>query len=135
MREGLENRMMDMAYRAPSYESFVDSCTSRRYPRGRILRCCTHLLLNLSQDESLNFQANGPAYIRVLGANAAGRRLLSGMRDTAVLPVISRSSAPQNPYSRSMMRLEHRATELWETLTDNPRPRAEANCAPLMPPG
>jgi hypothetical protein len=123
-----------MASRAESYESFVDSCTSRRYPRGRILRLCVHILLNLSQEESLEFQSRGPAYIRVLGANSVGRKLLAEMRRTAALPVISKSSAPLSPYSRSMTSLEHRASELWETLTDNPRLRAEANYVPPMLP-
>ncbi|MDR3354032.1 MAG: nucleotidyltransferase family protein, partial [Synergistaceae bacterium] len=82
MSEGLENRVADMASRAESYESFVDSCTSRRYPRGRILRLCVHILLNLSQEESMDFQSRGPAYIRVLGANRVGRNLLAEMRQT-----------------------------------------------------
>ena len=132
MSEGLENRVADMALRSESYESFVDSCTSRRYPRGRILRLCAHILLNLSQEESENFQSGGPAYIRVLGANRAGRNLLAEMRHTAALPVISRPSAPWSWYSRSMMSLEHRASELWETLTDSPRLRAEAKYVPPM---
>jgi predicted nucleotidyltransferase len=134
MSEGLENRVMDMAFKAESYESFVDSCTSRRYPRGRVLRLCAHILLNLSQEESKLFQTGGPAYIRVLGANAAGRKLLAEMRDSTALPVISKSSAPWSEYSRSMMSFEHRASELWETLTDNPRLRSEANYVPVMLP-
>jgi predicted nucleotidyltransferase len=134
MSEGLENRVADMALRAESYESFVDSCTSRRYPRGRILRLCAHILLNLSQEESENFQSGGPAYIRVLGANRAGRNLLAEMRHTAALPVVSRASAPWSLYSRSMMSLEHRASELWETLTGSPRLRAEAKYVPVMLP-
>jgi predicted nucleotidyltransferase len=134
MSEGLENRVMDMAFRAESYESFVDSCTSRRYPRGRVMRLCAHILLNLSQEESKLFQANGPAYIRVLGANATGRKLLAEMRDSTALPVISKSSAPWSRYSQSMMNLEHRASELWETLTDSPRLRSETNYVPVMLP-
>jgi predicted nucleotidyltransferase len=132
MREGFENRMIDMAYRSGDYESFVDACVSRRYPRSRVTRCCAHLLLNLRQDENAEFQGRGPAYIRVLGANERGRKLLGIMRRTSALPVITRASAPWSEYSAAMMRFEHRAAELWETLTDAPVPRAEARRVPVM---
>jgi predicted nucleotidyltransferase len=130
--EGIENRLMDMAYRSGSYDSFADSCTSRRYPLGRIRRICAHLLLNMRQEESMEFQKKGPAYIRTLGANERGRELLGRMRSSASLPLIARPSAPWSDYSRSMMQFEHRSTELWETLTQNPRARAESRNVPIM---
>ncbi len=134
MREGLENRMRRLAYEAASFGEFVDACTSRRYPRGRIQRHCMHLLIGLTHEMSRRFQENGPAYIRVLGANETGRALLAVMRETATLPVISKASVPQDlgGYARSMMQLEHRATEIWETLTENPRTKAEARYVPAL---
>lgn len=132
MREGLENRMIDAAYRSASMEDFLEYCTSKRYPKGRIRRYCAHWLLNLTHGRSREFQNAGPAYIRVLGANKTGREVLRTMRHTAALPVISRSSAPWSVYAAAMMRYEHRATELWENLTASPRPRAEANFVPIM---
>lgn len=132
MREGLENRMLKFAYRASSMGEFVDACTSRRYTKGRIQRYCAHLLIGLSHCDSRIFQENGPAYIRVLGANETGRAMLSRMRKSASLPVVSRASAPFSPYARAMMQFEHRASELWELLTDNPRPQREARLVPVM---
>jgi predicted nucleotidyltransferase len=130
--EGIENRLMDMAYRSESYDSFAGSCVSRRYPLGRIRRICAHLLLNMRQEESLEFQKKGPAYIRTLGANERGRELLCKMRRSTSLPLIARPSAPWSAYARSMMQFEHRSTELWETLTQNPRARAESRYVPIM---
>jgi predicted nucleotidyltransferase len=137
MGEGLENRMAAAAWRSESFDSFVDACVTRRYTKGRIQRHCAHLLIGLGHDESRAFQRSGPAYIRVLGANGTGRRLLSLMRDAASLPVISKASAPKGSRGVSdiaarMMEIEHRATELWETLTDRPEIRSEARRVPLM---
>lgn len=134
MREGLENRMLRLAYEARSFGEFIDGCTSRRYPRGRVQRHCAHLLIGLTHEMSRNFQRNGPAYIRVLGANETGRRLLAAMRETAALPVISKASVPKElgACARAMMQLEHRATEIWETLTENPATKAEARYVPRL---
>ena len=132
MREGLENRMAELAWRCDSFEEFVDACTSRRYTKGRIQRYCAHLLLRLNHETSRDFQENGPAYIRVLGANERGRELLGAMRKTATLPVVSGASAPFSPYANRMMQFEHVATELWELLTKKPRPRNEARFVPAM---
>lgn len=137
MGEGLENRMTAAAWRSESFESFVDACVTRRYTKGRIQRHCMHLLIGLGHDESRAFQRGGPAYIRVLGAGETGRRLLALMRDRASLPVISKASVPKGSqgapdYASRMMEIEHRATELWETLTDCPNTRSEARRVPVM---
>jgi predicted nucleotidyltransferase len=140
MGEGLENRMLDAAWRSGSFESFVAACVSRRYTAGRIQRHAMHLLINLGHDESRLFQRSGPAYIRVLGANETGRKLLSIMRETASLPVISRASVPKrvpdsfNRFSEAsrMMEIECRATEIWEMLTDSPEIRSEARRVPVI---
>lgn len=126
MREGLENRMHSLVWESESFDAFLSACTSRRYPAGRLSRHCVHLLIGLLHEASRDFQKNGPPYIRVLGANEIGRRLLRTMRDSAKLPLISKSSAPWSSYARRMMAFEHRATEIWEMLTDSPRPKRES---------
>jgi predicted nucleotidyltransferase len=138
--EGLENRMLDAAWRSESFESFVSVCVSRRYTAGRIQRHAMHLLICLGHEESRRFQRSGPAYIRVLGANETGRKLLSLMRETATLPVISKASIPKRgldsfidfPRAARMMEIEHGATEIWEMLTDNPKIRSEARRVPVI---
>lgn len=132
MREGLENRMFNYAFHCASFDEFIDACCSRRYPKGRIRRYCMHLLIGLDHEASRAFQQNGPAYIRVLGANVKGRALLSRMRRSARLPLISRASPPDEGYAREMIRFEHLATELWELLTNSPRSYREAGVIPVM---
>jgi predicted nucleotidyltransferase len=132
MREGFENRMRECAYRADSFDSFADLCTSRRYPKGRVQRYAMHLMLNLRHETCRNFQKNGPAYIRMLGANEKGRKLLGRMRDTATLPLLSRAGGDISLYANEIMQFEHRATEIWETLTDSPRIAAESRLKPVL---
>jgi predicted nucleotidyltransferase len=131
MREGLENRMASLAYAADSYDSFVDMCTSRRYPRGRIQRYCAHALLNLRRARSEKFQKNGPAYIRILGMDETGRSILRMMRGSATLPVLSKAGGRMNEYAWEIMRFEKAASEIWETLTESPRKNSESGAFPI----
>jgi predicted nucleotidyltransferase len=126
MREGFENKIKATAYASGSLDAFLDMCTSRRYPRGRVQRHCAHLLLNMRDAAGKRFQENGPAYIRVLGTNEKGREILRAMRDTATLPVLSKPGGRISPYAWETMRFERAATEIWETLTDSPRQGAES---------
>jgi len=132
MREGLENRMRRCAYEAGSLESFVGMCASKRYTRGRIQRYCAHLLLGLRHEQNRLYPKSGPQYIRVLGANSMGREILSKMRDTAMLPAISRAGGNLSGTAREIMSFEHAATEIWETLTGSPRTHAEARAVPVL---
>ncbi|MDR3076026.1 MAG: nucleotidyltransferase family protein [Synergistaceae bacterium] len=134
MREGLENRMRRAAYEAASMDEFVDICTSRRYPTGRIQRYCAHLLLNLRQEQSKKFQENGPAYIRVLAANETGREILRAMRKTATLPVLSKPGGKMSRYAWEIMSFERAASEIWETLTESPRQNAESRIFQTLSP-
>ena len=134
MREGLENRLLQMATEAASFEDFIDRCISRRYPRGRIQRHCIHFLLGLDHWSNRAFQRLGPPYIRVLGANGTGREVLRKMRDTATLPVISRTIAPGTPYAQKLMQLEHRGGQMRELMIASNRPHIEKNFIPVMLP-
>jgi predicted nucleotidyltransferase len=132
MSEGFENRMRAVAYDAVSMDDFVGRCSERRYPRGRVRRYCAHILLNLRKEASLRFQRYGPAYLKVLGANATGRRILKSIGGRSPLPVLSRAGGRVVPYAREILRSERASTEIWEMLTDNPRNDAERRAIPLM---
>jgi predicted nucleotidyltransferase len=134
MSEGFENRMRAAAYGAVSMDDFVERCSGKRYPRSRVRRYCAHILLNLRRDASLRFQTHGPAYLKVLGANAVGRRLLKSIKDKSTLPVLSRAGGSVGPYAREILRFERNATEIWEMLTGNPRNDAERRAIPFMCP-
>ncbi len=130
--EGIENLFKKMAPNATSWEELVNSCISRRYPRGRVQRNLIHILLGIDHWDNRSFQKLGPAYIRILGANKRGKAMIRKMRETATLPVITRASAPYSPYARKMMDIEHRAGAIWELLIESPVSEHEKKRIPLM---
>ena len=120
--EGIEFLMKSSALAAKSYEDWVASCVSKRYPRGRIQRQAVHFMTGLSHWDNRAFQRVGPPYIRVLGMNDIGRELLRNMKKCAILPVITRCGAAAgiSEYAKKMMDYELVGSEMWESFVSNP---------------
>lgn len=114
--EGIEHRMRKEALSSKTFEEWSTRCTSKRYPRGRVQRHAAHLLIGLGHWDNRAFQRVGPAYIRVLGTDAKGRKLLREMREKSLLPVITRCGAATGAYAKQMMAYDLLAAELWEQL-------------------
>lgn len=90
--EGLENLLLS-TINAPSFQEAIAQCTNKRYPASRIRRLYLQLLM--SKPRTYLKQA-APAYLRVLAFNSTGRELLSTMKHTATLPIITKLG--RNPY-------------------------------------
>jgi len=121
IREGIEYRLRETALQATSFDEWASSCTSKRYPLGRIQRYGVHLLIGLEHWENRAFQRLGPAYIRVLGMNRTGRKLLRLMRTESKLPVITRYGAASaiSGYAAKMMNYEALGAQMWEQMIPN----------------
>lgn len=134
MGEGLESRLKYAARQAKDLPGFISSCTTRRYPRGRICRHLVHALIGLDHWTNRAFQRLGPPCIRVLGTNGKGRILLKEMRSTAKLPLIGRCDESKQGRIASLMEIERKATEIWETFVSGTRPDAEKKAVPILVP-
>lgn len=131
MEEGLENRIILAAGKAGSYCELVDLICTRRYTGTRIQRILFSILTGLSNDNFETFNnAGGPAYIRVLGFNDTGRRLLSSIRGKSALPVITKTAGYKNselPHVSTMLQLEAHATDQYVLGFKNPQMRRSGN--------
>ena len=72
------------------HEAFSQKAYTKRYANTRINRALISLLLGQTQEDIE--MLSSPQYIRVLGFSKKGRYLLKRMRDTACLPIITKSS-------------------------------------------
>ena len=122
--EGLEHRIYDAAHNE-SVSSIADLCMSiksKRFTYSRIQRTLLHILLNFTEA----YETKEPAYIRVLGFNDNGQKLLKEMKRTAQLPIIIRPARQRNELSaigQRLLDLDVRATNLYYTGYTNPQMR------------
>ena len=116
--EGIEYLLAEKALKSSSFSEWGRSCTSRRYPLGRVQRHGIHILLGLDHWTNRALQRIGPPYIRVLGMNENGRKMLRRMRKTALLPVVTtcRAVSPISKIASTTMKYELTGSELWEQL-------------------
>lgn len=115
MEDGLENRFKVAAENAGSYQELLDAIYTRRYTNTRIQRILFSLLTGLKRESFDYFNQNGgPAYIRVLGFNNTGRQLLSSVKDSTSLPIITKAADFKNssfPGAAAMLNLEAAASD------------------------
>ena len=116
--EGIEYLLIEKALKSSSFTEWGRACTSKRYPLGRVQRHGIHILLGLDHWTNRAFQRIGPPYIRVLGMNENGRKMLRRMRKTALLPVITtcRAASSISKIAAKTMKYELTGSELWEQL-------------------
>lgn len=113
--EGLEYKLVKEAKKCGTLEELIDSCTSRRYPRGRIRRIINALLTGVQADFLKEFRCT-PPYIRALGWNTKGKELfqaISRQADTPVFAQCSEGLRILTGTARQVLEQEIRATDLY----------------------
>ena len=110
-REGLYRRLYRASREAASVEGLLSSAKTRRYPRARLRRMVLWAYLGLRPED---FPETVP-YLRVLAVNVRGRALLAQMRETAVVPVLTKPAAVTRlgTGARALLALEARAADLY----------------------
>jgi predicted nucleotidyltransferase len=134
MGEGFEAVLKSAAPQATDLEDFISRCVTKRYPRGRVCRHLVHILIGLDHWTNRGYQRIGPPCIRVLGANGTGRGLLGEMREKAKLPVLSRCDESKKGPVSSLMAIERKSTDIWESLLPGMKANAEKRAVPILIP-
>lgn len=76
--EGLENKIKAAANSCNTLDALISSIKSKRYTQSRIQRILLYALLNISQKD-INQSKRVTPYIRVLGFNKHGKRIISAI--------------------------------------------------------
>ena len=109
--EGLYHRFFHAVSAGKSVEEILELAKTKRYPMARLRRLMLHSYLQIRQAEP----GETPPYLRVLGANERGRKLLRRMASEASLPVVVRPAAARTlgTASRVLFDQEVRCTDLY----------------------
>ncbi len=91
--EGLENRLIAAGKQSAALESIVQYTKTKRYTAARIQRICISALLALTPEIS----KKPPAYVRVLGMNKIGKSILTSIRKTSPLRIITKTADYSQP--------------------------------------
>ncbi|MCD9023301.1 nucleotidyltransferase [Cohnella silvisoli] len=110
--EGLEHRIRNVLTGLPemTVAALLQALKTKRYTQTKLQRMLLRILLG-HHKEMLNAErlAAGIEYIRVLGFNERGQRLLHEMRNKAKVPVVTSAAKGDWPY----LRLDAQATAVY----------------------
>ncbi len=101
--EGIENRIKAKILTAQTLDELSDLVKTKRYTHSRVRRIMLSAFLGISRDD----QKSDPPYIRVLGYNEVGQKLLSSAKKRATLPIVQNTSQVNRLKDRS-------AKDFWE---------------------
>lgn len=131
--EGLYRRFYRAVHSAVCVDDILTAAKTKRYPLARLRRMLLHSYLGVTPAE----QGETPSYLRVLGANERGRKLLGQMRKSALLPIVTKpgqvrylDNAVQDQFLR-----EAACTDLYTLAMPDMRnavPDSEFTCAAVM---
>lgn len=122
--EGLPQRMEKAGKQCRSMAEFYEQVKTKRYPHARLRRLVLWAYLGLTEAHRPEY----PPYIRVLGFNARGQRLLKQMKHSASLPVLTKPAHVRKLAgpARDFFALESRCTDLYDLCFENiPTPGRE----------
>ncbi len=122
--EGLEYRIKKAADASGNIDSLLSNICTKRYTKTRLQRILFSLLAGVRKDDMELFQQyGGPQYARILGFNKRGRELLSKMKKSSVLPIITKPVDYKSSCNRlltRMLEIEAQATDLYVLGYKNP---------------
>lgn len=114
-----------MSSKYDDLDSFIQSIVTKRYPRTRIQRILTHLMVGLDRLHFMDIRINYPSYIRVLGANENGFKLLRKIKESSHVPIITKFSKYKrinNHYVDKTISFDKKATDLFFLGIDSQSP-------------
>jgi predicted nucleotidyltransferase len=107
--EGLENRIKQAVSGFSSLDDIICRIKTKRYVLSRIRRIMINALLNITHEDVIK----KPEYIRILGMNANGQRILKNLKSTADIPIIVKTA---DAIKTDMLLKDFAATDIYSLL-------------------
>lgn len=111
--EGLEHRIIDCAKKCTSLEQLCGMIKTKRYTMARIRRIMINALLGITAEDL----KQPPQYIRVLGMNDTGKKILADLRGKTDIPIITKTADAEKC---RMLETDIAASNIYSVLTGQP---------------
>lgn len=115
--EGLENRLYNAAQQSNSIEEFLKLVKTKRYTLARLRRIVIYALAGIKKSDQLLH----PSYIRVLGMNSNGKKILALAKNRAKIPFYTSFSKIEKIGGR-ISQIDKTATDMHNYLSVCPNP-------------
>ena len=127
--EGLDNKILKEIIDSTSYDDLILKVKSKRYTYTKISRLLTQIFIgfdNFNLDKNTITQYN---YGRILGFNSRGREILSSIKNTSSIPLITK--VPKHP-NNPLLELDILSTKAYSILNPNLNPKSDYLKGPII---
>lgn len=87
--EGLEKRLKKFSFETDNIYDFIQLVKTKRFTQTKIQRILIHILLDMTKSEFEKIEKNDYSYIRVLGFNSNGKKVLKDISKICNIPIIT----------------------------------------------
>ena len=126
--EGLWNKILNNIGNFNNFDEFIMSCKSKRYSYTRISRVLCQCFLSLSKEDIL-LSKSKPQYIRVLGLNKNGAKILKEIKKNSKIKIVNKISSKNTD---PMLSIDIKATNLYSLLNNNIMHNADFKISPII---
>lgn len=128
--EGLENRIFAAIREQTSLDGIAEAIKSKRYTMARIRRILLAAYLGVKASDLYG----GIPYIRVLGANETGRKVMGIMKTASKVPVVTRAKEINELGKRAadLFSAECRSTDLYWLMMPKKQPCGKEMTDPVI---
>ena len=118
VNEGLEYRIFEAVRNSTSYSELLEKIKTKRYTLSRIRRILLFAYLGITKE----LLETPVPYIRVLGLNEKGAKLLKDCKEKAKLPIVTRPKDLKNldENGKKIFNLECKARDLYSLCLQSP---------------
>ena len=121
VEEGIDKRIKKYLLKSHNYEELIENIKTKRYTYNRLNRMFIHILTSYTKEKSKRFKTMN--YIKILGFNKKGSKLIKEIKKEDFIPIITNYSELDDPmldfelqvsfiYNMIMMQEENNIIEL-----------------------
>ncbi|BBE31360.1 UPF0348 protein [Tepiditoga spiralis] len=107
IKEGLDKRFIEYSKRSKDINDLLKKVKSKRFTYTRVKRSMLNILFDLKDYEYKKYAEYGPQYLRVLGFNKKGQKLLNIIKKKSKYPIITTPSQYYQIYKKLIKDLKN----------------------------
>lgn len=111
--EGIENRIRKFIYHSTSLDELILNIKTKRYTYNKIRRMFTHILCSFKKEDARDLKIE---YLRVLGFNKNGQKVLNGIKKEIDVPIYFNYKEKLNKY----LDLDFKVATIYALIVNNP---------------
>ena len=127
--EGLDNKILKEIYKANSLDELILAIKSKRYTYTRINRILCNIFLGTYSYNLLELRNNSPKYVRVLGLNEKGSKILKTIKKNSNIEIITKIPSK---ITDPMLKLDIQATNCYSLISNNTRYNEDYLRSPII---